>query len=121
MVIWNVILVVCIAATSPASGLASGNGGILGIIDISDIIHSFDHDKSISISQIVNGKSRDLQKLPKYYNGTTISASNILSLFDVLPINFVPYSKDLLPIVLLLFILLLVGLFSLASSFTLSL
>ena len=49
MVIWNVILVVCIAATSPASGLASGNGGILGIIDISDIIHSFDHDKSISI------------------------------------------------------------------------
>ena len=44
-------------------GLAFGLSAIVGVIDISYIIHSFDHDKSNSISQLINGKSRDLQKL----------------------------------------------------------
>ena len=56
-------------------------------------------------------------KLLKYFNGTTTSASNILLLFGVLPINFVFYLKDLLVIFLFLFILLLAALFSFASSF----
>ena len=53
-------------------------------------------DKSISISQLISGKSRDLQKLVKYFNGTATSAFNVLLLFGVLPINFFLYSKYLL-------------------------
>ena len=69
-------------------GLAFGFSGIPGPIDISDIIHSFEHDKSSSISQLINSKSRDLQKLLKYFNGTTTSTSHILLSFCVLPIIF---------------------------------
>ena len=36
------------------------------------------------------------KKLLKYFNGTTTFVANILSLFGVLPIIFVLYSKDLL-------------------------
>ena len=61
-----------------------------GVIDIT---HSFDHDKSSSISLIIHGKSRNLQKLLKYLNGTILS-------FSGLPINFTLYSKDLFVIVL---------------------
>ena len=80
-------------------------------------MHSFDHDKSSSIS------NREISK--NYLNilmePQPTSASNILLLFGVLPINFELYSKDLLVIVLLLFILLQAALFSFASSFTSSL
>ena len=100
----------CINATARTGGLVFGFPGIPGVIDISDLIHSFDHDKSSSISQLINSKSRDLQKLLKYLNGT--SASSILLLFGVLPIIFVLYSKDLLVTVLLLFNLLLALSFS---------
>ena len=48
---------------------------------IQDIIHPFAHDKSSSISQIINGKSRNLQKLLKYFIGKTTSVFNIL--FDL--------------------------------------
>ena len=41
-----------------AYGLPSTTGGI----DISDIIDSFNYEKSSSYSQLINGKSRDLQK-----------------------------------------------------------
>ena len=98
-------------------GLAFGLPDNAGVIDFSDIIHSFDNDKSSSISQLINGKSRDLQKLLKYFNRATTSASNILLSSGVVPINFVLYSKDLLVFVLLLFILLLAALFSFTSSF----
>ena len=98
-------LVVCITATSFTSGLASRLSCIPGIIDISDITHPFEHDKSKSISQWINGKSRNLQKLLKYCNGTTTSVSNVLLSYDVFPIIFLLYSKDLLFIILLLFIL----------------
>ena len=53
---------------SRKGGSASGSPGTLGVIDISDIVHYFDHDKSISISQLIDGKSRGLQKILKYFN-----------------------------------------------------
>ena len=78
-------------------------------------MHYLDHYKSISISQLINGKSRDLQKLRKYFNRTTTSASNVLLSIDVLLIIFILYSKDFLVIALLLLILLLSE-FSFSSS-----
>ena len=78
-----------------------GSPSALNVLDISDITQFFAHLKLSSISQLINGKSRDLQKLLKYFNGATTSASNILLLFSVLPIIFVLYSKVLLVVVLL--------------------
>ena len=79
---------------SSRRGLALGLPAILGAFDISDYKHSFDHDKSSSISQLINSKSRNHQKLLKYFNGTTTSASDILLLFGDLPIYFFLYSKE---------------------------
>ena len=76
--IWNVTTFACIADTSWTGGLASGFPVILDFINIWDIIHSSDYDKSSFISQLINGKWRDLQKLLKYFNGTATSASNVL-------------------------------------------
>ena len=90
---------------------------MLDVADISDIIHSFNHDKSSSISESIIGKSRNLQELFKYFNGTTASAFNVLSA-GVRPIIFALYLKHLLVIVLLLFILLLALSFSFSPSFT---
>ena len=39
---------------------------------ISDIRHYFGHDKPSSISQLINGKSRNLLNFIKCFNGTTI-------------------------------------------------
>ena len=68
---WQLELVICIAATTRTGGLASGLPSTAGIIDISDIIHSSDHEKSSCISQLINAKSNDLQKLLKYSNFLT--------------------------------------------------
>ena len=79
-----------------------GTGGIAataGVLDISDIIRYLEHDKLSSISQLIKGKSKDIQKLLKFFNGTTTSASNILLSFSVPSIIFILYSKDLLFIV----------------------
>ena len=78
----------CTASLAKTGGLAFGFAGTLGVIDISDIIHSFAHDKSSSISQLINGKSRDLQKILNYFSETTASMSNELLSFDVLHIIF---------------------------------
>ena len=91
--IWKVLPVVCIASLAELGGLAA----TLVVIDISDITHSFQNGKSSSNSQLINGKPRNLQKLLKYFNGT--SASNVLFLSSGVPIIFVLYSKDLLVIV----------------------
>ena len=96
LLIWNVAQVVYLDGLSATGGIAFGVPAILGVIDISDIMQSFDHDKSSYVSQLINGKSRDLQKLLKYFTGLTTSVSNKLFLFGVLPINFVLYLKDLL-------------------------
>ena len=69
--IWNVFPVVCIAATFTTGGLASGLQDTAGVIDISEIMHPFGHDKSSFFSQLINGKRRDLQQLLKYFNGMT--------------------------------------------------
>ena len=74
----------------------------------------FDHEKSSSVSQLLNRKWRDLQKLLKCFNETTVFASNVL-LSGALPITFVLSSKDLVVIYLLLFVLLSLSLISLAS------
>ena len=50
------------------------------------ILQFLSHLKSSSISQLINGKSRDLQKLLKYFRGTTTSSFILLALSGVLPI-----------------------------------
>ena len=74
----------------------------------------FDHEKSSSVSQLLNSKWRDFQKLLKYFNETTAFASNVL-LSGALHITFVLSSKDLVVIYLLFFVLLSLSLISLAS------
>ena len=67
--IWNVAPVVYIAFNrlSPLTP---------GIIDMSDIIiHSFDHDKWSSVLQLIKDKSKNLQKILKYFSGTTNSCA----------------------------------------------
>ena len=59
--IWNFAPGNCLPSVSEAGGLASGLPAILGVIYISDIICSFDHDKSSSISQLINSKPKITQ------------------------------------------------------------
>ena len=47
------------------------------------------------VLQLINDKSRNLQKLLKYFHGITTSVSNVSILFGMLSINFVLYSKSL--------------------------
>ena len=51
------------------------------------IIHTSDKVKKILISQLINGISRGLQKLLKYFNGIIIWTSFVPS-FPVWPVNF---------------------------------
>ena len=98
---WNVALFAEVAI-SYLTGSVFGTA--LDVLDVSDITQYLDCDKSSSISQLIKDKSRALQKLLNYFNGTKTSASNLPPLLGVLPFNFVLNSKDLL-VVLLLFIL----------------
>ena len=43
----------------------------------------------ILISQLINGNSRFLQKLLKYFNGRTISTSYVLPSAEVFPVTFI--------------------------------
>ena len=118
----NVAPVVCIASLVWTGGLTFEFSASACVIDISDIIvHSFELEKSSSISQLINDKSINLQKLLKYFNGTRTSVFNLLLPFGALPIIFVLYSEDLIVIVSSLFILLPSLLFSIAESFIWSL
>ena len=80
-------MLLVVVATSYLNGLVFGTA--LDVLDTSDITQYLDHDKSSSISQLIKGKSRDLQKLLKYFNGTTTSASNLPPSPGAVPINFV--------------------------------
>ena len=80
------------------TGSAFGSTAI-NVLDISVIIQFLSNLNSSSISQLINGKSRDLPKLLNYFKGTTISAFNLLALSGVLPIIFVLYLRDLLAVV----------------------
>ena len=51
-----------------------------GVLNISKIKQFLDIAKSISISQLIKNKSKDLQHLLNYFNGTTISVSYLLEL-----------------------------------------
>ena len=73
--------------------------------DISDNMQSSKHDKSSSILQLLKNKSKDLQKLITYFNRTINSATNVFQLAGVLRDTFALCLKDLLVVVLLLFIL----------------
>ena len=46
------------------------------------------------ISQLINGISRVLQKLLRYFNGTPISASFVLPAAGVFPVILISYSND---------------------------
>ena len=48
-----------------------------------------DHVKMRLISQLINGISRVLQKLLKYFNGTIISTSFVLPAAGVFPVIFI--------------------------------
>ena len=117
---WNVAPVVAVVAVAAwyTTGLAFGSTA-LNILDISDIT-IFCPSQVKFISQLINSKSRDPQKLLKHFNEPTTSGFNKL-LFGVLRIIFVLYSKDLLLAVLLLLIILRLSLISLAESFASSL
>ena len=51
-----------------------------------EITQDSDHVKIRLTSQLINGISRVLQKLLKYFNGTIISASFVLPLLGVFPV-----------------------------------
>ena len=70
-------------------------------LDISYITQFFHHVKSSSILQFIKGKSRDLQKLLRYFNGATSSTFMSLLSGRLLLIIFVLYSKYLLAVVFL--------------------
>ena len=93
-----------VSAVAGTGGLAFGLAGTPGVLDVYEITQYLYHDKSSSVSQLINGKSRDFQKLLKYFNGTTTSAFNLLSQSGVLPIICLKL-ESLLVTVLLLFIL----------------
>ena len=67
--IWDVGPVVSVAAVAGLGILTTTTS----VLDISDIMKSFDHDKLSSISQLLRGKLKNLPKLLKYFNGATTS------------------------------------------------
>ena len=52
------------------------------------------HFHESSTLQLINGISNDLQKLLKYFNGTTIFTPFFVPLFSVLPIRFALYLNE---------------------------
>ena len=67
MFFWNIAAVACIASTFETCGLASRLPDNADVIDNSDVIYSIDLDKSNSISQLINDKSRNLQKFTEIF------------------------------------------------------
>ena len=59
------------------------------------ITQSLGHVERISTSQFINGISRVLQKLLKYFNSTIISTSFVFPLLAVFPVIFTLYLNDL--------------------------
>ena len=70
-----------------------------------DIMQSLDYDKSSPISKLIKENPEDLQKLLKYSNEKTTSLTYISFSVGMLHIILVLYLKDLLLVVLLLFVL----------------
>ena len=59
-------------------GLGCGSGAFLKALPTSK--HSLNQDKINVTSQLMNGMSKLLQKLPKYFNGIAISTSSCSNL-----------------------------------------
>ena len=59
----------------------------LDVLDVSDVTQYLEHDISSSLSHLMKQKLRNLQKLLKYFDITTICASNLLSLCGLRLIN----------------------------------
>ena len=97
--IWSVAPVVNPSGRCARGGLSIRLAATSVLFNILEITQFLDKDKWSSISQLIKGKSRDLQKLLKYFNGTATSVSNVLLLVGVLSISSVLYSKDLLVVV----------------------
>ena len=88
--VWNFGLVVSTSALAGLGGLAAS----AIVLDISEITQFIDHNKSSSILQLIKCKSRDLQKLLRYFDKTTTSVSNLSKIVDVFLVIFVLCSKD---------------------------
>ena len=82
-----------------------GLAATAAVLDIPEITHFIYYGKPSSISQLIKGKSRGLQKLLKCFYETATSVSSLLVLAGVPPVIFVFYSKNLLAAVLLLLVL----------------
>ena len=78
LLIWNVSSEVNVGRIRGLGELAFRLAGILGVLYICVIIDFLDQEKSSSISQLIKGKSSDLQNLLKYFNEATTSVSNVL-------------------------------------------
>ena len=107
VIIWNVTSEVDFCGIQRLGELAFGLPGSPGfLLNFLNIIQSWDHDKPCPISQLIKGNWRDLQKLLKYFHVTKTSALNsVLLLPGVLYVIFVLYSKGMLLVGLLLFLL----------------
>ena len=87
--IWNNTLLVEFAGACGIGRSEFGSVSISEVLCISGITQFFDLDKSNSIPHLIKGKSKKLNKLLKYFNGTATSVSNAELLIGVLPIIFV--------------------------------
>ena len=123
VIIWKVTSEVDFCGIQKLGELAFGLPGSPGfLLNFLNIIQSWDYDKPWPISQLIKGNSRDLQKLLKYFHVTKTSALNsVLLLPGVLYVIFVLYSKGMLLVGLLLFLLQLSVLTSWTSLLTSSL
>ena len=92
--ICNNAVVVVVAETCVIGGTGTGLASISGVLYILDIIQFFDYDKLSSISQLINSKLGDFQKILKKSNRATTSVSNVLLLIGILHIIFVLNWKD---------------------------
>ena len=66
----------------------------VGAVPTLDNIQFSYHFNESSILQLINGISKDLQKLLKYFNGIAIFTPFFLPLFSVLPIRFALYLNE---------------------------
>ena len=92
----NVAIVVNSSGRCAIGVLIAGLAGASALFNISGNKQSIDHAKSSSTSQLIKGKSRDLQNLLKYSNGPTTVMFNARLLTAVLSIIFALCSKYLL-------------------------
>ena len=70
--IWNGDPVLLVGCARLVGGLLDRLAVTSGVLDISDIMQSFDYEKYSIISQLIKGKLKDLEKLLNYFIQTTL-------------------------------------------------